>query len=807
MFIPQTAEPPLDAVLSEAVSRHEAGDLEAAEVLYRRILAANPGHADASHNLGLIAFQTGHAGDALTHFQAALEADPRQRQFWLSCIGALLQLGDHRAAGEVLAQARRCGLSGPDSDALAARVAELSAADEMRPAGKASPPERERRRKPARKAAELPPSQAAELMKFMSQKRHKAAETRARELALRYPANGFVWKVLGAALQEQGRRGEALRIKEHAAALLPEDPEIQNNLGNALLKLQRLEEAEARYRRAIELRPAYPEPWCSLGLVLQKRGLLDRAEEPCRRALSLRPVYPDASSNLGMVLQSRGLFQEAEACYRTALAADPAHHYAWSNLGTALQKQDRLDEAASAYARSFELAPDYAEALANLAGCLHQMGYPEEAEAAHRRAVGIEDKDTSIHSNFLFFLLHRQEIGPEALFAEHLAFGARFEAPLRSAWRPHANLRDPERPLRVGLISADFQQHAMASFIEPLLAGLAPDASLSLHAYANQTADDPVTRRLRGYFRRWTRVYGLSDPARADRIRADGIDILIDLCGHTGGGSPGTLAHRPAPVQCGWIGYLGTSGMRSVDHYLADPVFLPPGEFDRQFTEKIAYLPVVSPFRPIDAAPPVGPLPALTNGHITFGSFSRMGKLSPPVVALWSELLRAAPGSRMLLGGMRRDGGNDRLLAWFAAEGVPRERLQFHPSAGMDAYLALHLEVDICLDPFPFTGATTTCHAMWMGVPTLTLAGNTPPGRLGAALLRHAGLDDFVASDAADYLSKGLRWANDPRALARLRGGMRARVAGSPLLRPEEFGRELSALLRRLWKDWCARAV
>jgi protein O-GlcNAc transferase len=304
----------------------------------------------------------------------------------------------------------------------------------------------------------------------------------------------------------------------------------------------------------------------------------------------------------------------------------------------------------------------------------------------------------------------------------------------------------------------------------------------------------------------WNRIFALSDAELAAKIQADGIDILVDLTGHTAHSRLLTFARKPAPIQCGWIGYLGTSGLSSIDYYLADAYFLPPGEFEPFFTEKIVHLPIVSPFRPSPDAPDLQPLPARSNGHITFGSFSRLSKLSQPVIALWSELMRALPNSRILLAGMPRDGRHESLSQWFEAEGIAPERLQFHRRCADRTYLELHHQIDIALDPFPFTGATTTSNALWMGVPTLTLTGRTVAGRLGPALLEHAGLTDFVAHSPQDFIEKGVHWANHLDALAALRAGMRERFLSHPIGQPAAAAEGLSTAFRQMWRGWCAEA-
>jgi len=336
-----------------------------------------------------------------------------------------------------------------------------------------------------------------------------------------------------------------------------------------------------------------------------------------------------------------------------------------------------------------------------------------------------------------------------------------------------------------------------------VLAHLVRYPQLSLHAYYNHAVEDSVTQRLRGYLTHWHSIVGLSDDALAQKIRADNIDILIDLSGHTAKHRLLTFARKPAPVQVSWIGYPCTTGLGAMDYYLADRLFLPPGQFDDQFTEKIVRLPASAPFLPSKDAPLVNTLPALSNSYVTFGSFNRPNKLSHAVIALWAKLLRALPDSRMLLGAMYQAGENDTLLEWFAQEGIARERLSFHPRSGMDAYLALHHQVDICLDTFPYNGGTTTLHALWMGVPTLTLAGSTAAGRSGASILGHVGLEAFVAHDAADFVRKGLSWAGNLAALSDIRAGLRERFAQSAMGQPAVVAAGMERALRIMWQRWC----
>jgi predicted O-linked N-acetylglucosamine transferase (SPINDLY family) len=392
------------------------------------------------------------------------------------------------------------------------------------------------------------------------------------------------------------------------------------------------------------------------------------------------------------------------------------------------------------------------------------------------------------------------------LFADHRRFGEVFEAPLRPTWRPHDNLRDPAKPLQVGSVSADLYNHAVSTFFEPVLKHLAQSTALVVSAYSNRNRrnEDATSRRLRQHVKHWHNVDMLTSLELAEKIRADGIDILIDLSGHTSGNRLETFARKPAPVQVSWMGYPGTTGLESMDYYLCDPFILPPGRFDSQFTEKLVYLPANAPFQPFAEAPPVNDLPALRAGHMTFGSFNRLNKISRNVVALWAQLLRAVPTSRMVLGGLPREGEYESLLDWFDGEGIERHRLDFHQRSSMRHYLALHHQVDVCLDTFPYNGGTTSLHALWMGVPTLTLAGATMVSRAGVSVLGHVGLDEFVVQDAPAFAAQGASWANRLPELAQLRAGLRGRFAQSAIGQPSLMAAALERALRTMWQRWCA---
>ena len=680
--------------------------------------------------------------------------------------------------------------------------------------------------------------ECSQLVTLYSAGHYAEVESRTRLLLERYPESGFGWKMLCAVLHMTGSSAAAkLGPQQKAVALSPEDPEGQNFLGNTLMELGRLAEAEASYRRALQLKPDYVDAQSNLGKVLRELGRLAEAEASNRRALELKPDFVEAHINLGAVLKELGRLAEAEASYRRALELKPDYagvHYnlanalkdqgqldeavasyrraleldpniamAYNNLGLALKDQGQLDDAVASYRRALELDPNNAMAYNNLGLAFDDMCRPAEAETSWRQALQIKPDLTEAFTNLLFHLQTNETTDVRVLFAEHGHYGELFETPLRSQWPRHANSRNPDRPLKIGFVSADLNNHPVANFIEPVLMHLTGHPRLSLHAYYNNTLVDGMTERLRGYLEQWHPIARLSDEMLAQKIREDGIDVLIDLSGHTDKNRLLTFARKPAPVQASWIGYPGTTGLRAMDYYFSDRLFLPPGQFDSQFTEKIVRLPASTPFLPSEYAPPVNALPALANGYVTFGSFNRLNKFSPSVIALWSQVLRSLPGSRVVLGGIQ-ERKQEMLIEWFAQGGIAREQLDFHPRTSMAHYLALHQQVDLCLDTFPYSGGTTTLHALWMGVPTISLAGSTAAGRTSAGILGHVGLEAFVAHDAADFVQKGLSWASQLSLLSIIRTELRDRFARSAMGQPELISAGLERALRIMWQRWCA---
>jgi protein O-GlcNAc transferase len=617
-------------------------------------------------------------------------------------------------------------------------------------------------------------------------------------------ANAAHYHGLGRSLHALGATAEAESAYRQSIALDASLAAPMLHYADLLRETRRKEPAIAIYQAALLLEPNNIDALNNLGMALQEDGQLEAALASFRQVALLAPDNPVTHSNIAAALNDMGQREAALESCRRAVKLGPKSTAAHVNLGTCLMEMGRLSEAVNSFETVVKLDPHHRRAYVNISAALNRLGRIDQAIVHCRKALKINPDWDELHSNLLFYLTHSQDLDAASLFAEHVRYAEHFEAPLRASWPQHGNTRDPERRLRIGFVSADLYNHAVAHFITPILEYLSQSRQVEIVAYANSFHDDHVSRHLHGLFAVWRQVEKLSHAELAQLITSDAIDILIDLSGHTGFNRLPTFARKPAPLQLTWIGYPGTTGLQAMDYFLTDRYFSPPGELDDQFTEKLVRLPATAPFLPYPEAPEISPAPAIENGYITFGSFNRAGKLSREVIARWSALLRMVPEAKMLLAAMPNKQASDKLRSWFAHEGIDAGRLTFHGYTNMHDYLALHSQVDLCLDTYPYTSGTTGFHALWMGVPTLTMVGSTLPGYVSAAILSHAGLQDFIAYGEGDFLAKGVAHASDPGRLAGMREEMRERMRNAASGRPDEIAQGLEVALRHMWQRWCA---
>jgi predicted O-linked N-acetylglucosamine transferase (SPINDLY family) len=678
----------------------------------------------------------------------------------------------------------------------------------------------------------------AQIQRLLASNQLQAARSECISLAERGKASAGIWSLLGQINERMGLYGEAVTSFRHVKTLAPNDLNARFMLGSSLLSLHRHQEAADEFRELLRQAPKHAAAMSNLGaalhadgrhaeaqrnyeaalainpqdlsvnynlgLVLKDQRLFVAAEHRFRVALALAPDFADTYNSLGFVLMEQGRFDAAEPVLRHALQLQPRHAYACYNLGTTLHSCQRFCEAAACFQSALKLKPDFADAARSLGTALLGQGLPKAAADNFRLALDIDPNHWSAHSNLLLTLHYLPETSQSDLFAEHCEWARRHVSIIDTKW-PLANRSDAHRRLRIGYLSPDFRTHSVAFFLDPLLSHHDRER-FEVYGYSATTRPDSVTERFKGYCRFWRDVSRLGDREFIDAIRGDQLDILVDLAGHSGGGRLRLTGQRLAPIQVTYLGYPDTTGVPAIDYRITD-AWADPAGTDNLCSERLVRLSGgFLCYSPILPTPEPGELPMRRQGVVTFGSFNNLAKISAPVVALWSKILRMVPESRLLLKAksLADEETRQRMKDLFVAHGIAEQRLVLRGwSTGAADHLSQYTEVDIAVDTFPYNGTTTTCEAMWMGVPVVTLAGSTHVGRVGVSLLSAAGLSEFVASSEDEYCDIASRLARDPSRLADLRSHLRSRIHSSPLCDALRMAREVEAIYQSMWEQWC----
>lgn len=554
-----------------------------------------------------------------------------------------------------------------------------------------------------------------------------------------------------------------------------------------------------------------------LTLLAQDQRRLTVAVRLAELAVAAAPTAAEFRNTLGTALAGVRRWDDAVAAFRQALGLRPDYADAMHNLGTALARAGRLGEAAAAYRQALGLRPDDLKACDDLIAVGHESNDPAGVVDTLRRLAAARPADAGPGSELLYALHYARDSSPDVLFAAHTGWATRHADPLRSNWRPFANAPAPDRRLRVGYVSAGFRAHPVARFQTAEMAAR-DRGHHELICYNSVARADAVTDRLRGLADGWVDASGLTDEQLAERVRADGIDVLVDLDGHDSGNRLLCFARRPAPVQVTYNGYVDTTGMAAMDWRLTDEWHDPPGLTERYHTERLYRLAggnwCYDPDLEGDGTPDVGDLPAAANGSVTFGCLNKLIKVTPAALRLWGRLLEAVPGSRLVLSPPGHPNTHTYLQNLMAGHGLPPGRVDLVPKTPTRrAYLDRFNALDVSLDPFPFAGITTTCDSLWMGVPVVSLAGQTFVSRSGVSLLTAVGLPDpsagsgqgLIAHTEDEYVRIAVELASDLPRLAAVRRGLRDRMKASPLCDGPAFARKLEAAYRFMWRDWCER--
>ncbi len=611
---------------------------------------------------------------------------------------------------------------------------------------------------------------------------------------------------LASALQGQGDLVQAEFFSREAVRWSPDPAAAYNNLGTLLRQQQRWSEAKDCYLTAIRLQPDLAIVYNNLGNVFRHEKLLPEAIRAYQHALRLHPPYEPAHFNLGLVLRQCGRFAAAAAEFEHAVRFEPHNFEAYTNLGVVCNELGRADESIKACHKAIELNPRNDIAYCNLGVFLMLQGQLDEALDYYRIAIALAPEKADQHGNLLYALNYHPAYGAAGIFAEHRSWAARHADPLTASSAPHSNDRTRNRRLRVGYVSPYFREHAVNFFSEPILASH-DHARWEVFCYSDVQLADATTSRLQSCADHWRDIVGLADEEVSDMIRRDQIDVLVDLTGHISGSRLLAFARKPAPVQVTYLGYQNTTGMVAMDYRLTDAWSDPPGTTDDFYTEELIRLPrSFFCYQPSANAPPVNLLPALANGYVTFGSFNSFAKITPEVLSVWAKLLLAAPQSRLVLLAPLTERLREDVTSRFERDGVSAQRVELCDRRAHHEYLELIGRVDIALDPFPFNGHTTTCDALWQGVPVVMLTGQTYASRFGSSALESLGLTELVADTREKYVEIATQLAGDLGKLARLRADLRPLMAGSPLLDYRGFTRNLEEVYRQMWTRWCAQS-
>lgn len=683
----------LAALLQEAVSLHQSGQIQAAAALYERILAADKRHADACHLLGIILHQANQFDQAEGLIRRAIESRADVANF-------------HNSLGNTL----NC------------------------------------------------------------LKRYEEAEA----------------------------------CFERALQIQPAFPEALYN--RAYLEAQRREwdSAMVGYKQAIALRPQYADAHREIANLFTIRGELDLAVEHFMKAIRIQPQRADAFTNLGLVLLWQNKARDAEEVFRRAIQINPDSAKDYDNLGGAIVTQGRYREALECYERALELDPNSAEAHNDIGTALELIGDLDGSTEHFRTTLELRPGFVECFSNLLFGLGYKPDLDPAEHLRIHREWAERYEAPRLAEPVSHRNVENPDRKLRVGYVSPDFRTHSVAYFIEPILE--AHDRNeYEVYCYSDVASPDAITHRMEKLPVVWRPIFGKGDDEVSDLILGDGIDILVDLAGHTGRNRLLVFARRPAPIQMAWIGYPNTTGLQSIEYRITDEWADPEPYADTIHSEQLLRLPSgFNCYLPPADSPPVSPLPASHAGSVTFGSFNNFAKINAKVIETWAEILKLTPGSRLLVKCKQMGDAwvREKLGNQFRDLGIREDQLLLLSHIAQTAgHLDAYNLVDVGLDSFPFNGATTSFEALWMGVPIVTLAGDRHAARVGVSILHRLGLDDLIANTSEDYIEIAASLAGRLEELAALRSSMRGRMTESGLTDAVRTTREVEDAYRRAWRE------
>ncbi|MFZ6873380.1 tetratricopeptide repeat protein [Undibacterium sp. Di27W] len=766
--------------------------LEEAEVNYREAIRINPDFLQAHFTLGGLLQQANKANEAITCFEQILLINPDLHEARNALLGIFLAQGRY-----------------PEAEVICRSALELqpehaphhfNLSMTLRGQGKTSEAEVSLQKTLALEA-NFPEAYYHLAVIEQERGRHSEAETsfhKALALQANHPA---VLERLAAILQNQERLPELLAIYQQALASTPGDTSILCKLAAVYVDMGKNKEAETILLQALALQADLAYAHGLLGGIYINQGRYPDAEASLQKLLKITPDNALAYDNLGSLSYSQGRFAEAITRFKTAVQHDPSLWNAYNNLASAYKRVGRLQDAQTSYLEVLQMQPNSATAHNNLALVHADLGQIEQAVSLYRKALEIDPSFAEAHGNLLFVLNYHPELNGNEIYAAYEEYDRKFAQPHQAEWHAFANPRLPNKRLKIGYVTPDMNSHSIRHFLEPLLARHDKN-SVEVHAYAHLQWEDAVTARYKTYVDHWIPTLHLSDQALAARIRADGIDILVDLAGHTGNSRLLMFARKPAPVSVSWLGFAYTTGVKAIDYMLMDGTCMPPG-CESVFAEHPWRMDTPGYcYRPAESMGAVGSLPALQRNYITFGCLSRAIRINDKVIAVWTRILKKLPDARLIIDStnFNEDFMREACFVKFEAHGISRSRLEigFH-SPPWDTMR----KIDIGLDCFPHNSGTTLFESLYMGVPYVTLADRPSMGLLGSSILEGAGHPEWIARSEQEYIDKAVALARDIPALAQLRLNLREQTRASALMDEPGFTRKVEAAYRAMWTKWC----
>ena len=748
--------------LNIALNHHRSGQLDQAESLYRQILAADPNQPDALHFLGVVFRQKGALPQALELLQRSLAIRPNQTGPLINLALTYKELGQLENAVETYRQV--ISNNPPNLHEIHNNIGNLH--------------------------------------KILGQ---PDLAIEAYKNAVGHKPNYLeAWYNMGISLQDKSLHQDAINAYQKALDIDPNMTLAWCNLGNALQAIGQNEQAQSAYHKAIDTNPNIALPYNNLSNIHRFLGQFDQARIYCEKALQIEPNNPEILSTHGNILKEQDQVFQAIELYKKALQINPRLVITHNNLALCYKLIGQLDEALQQYKNALSIQPDNPDIISNLGNVYQAQGQLDLAIECFRKSMDLQPAFPGYHSNLILMLHYSIRHAADDLFKVQRLWNARHALPLKSELPPCVVDANPTRKLRVGFVSPDFRNHPISLFITPIFKNL-DLTQFDLFVFNDNVNPDPTTHAIRALVSNWKDSWSLNHENFAHFVRENQIDILIDLSAHSAGNRLPAFARKPAPIQISWLAYCGSTGLDAIDYRISDTFMDPPGMFDRFYSEKTALLPDCYWCY---SDPPAAPEPAFPESpNPVFGCFNNFCKINDAVLALWAQILTKLPNATLLLysqEGTHRNITLDKLQGM----GVHHSRIQFTRHIQPAYYYAQYQQVHVILDPFPYNGGTTTCDALYMGVPVVSRVWNDRAvGRAGLSLLSQVGLADLAAFTDEDYVNTAVELANNTPRLHDLRANLRSVMQTSPLMDAPRFARNFGDLLRNLWKQHVAKTL